>query len=132
MGWEPEAWGYHGDDGRCFTGQNIGRHFGPRYNKDDVIGCGINFRDRTAFFTKNGVKLGESGIMFTGTTLTLHPGTAFHEIARGKNYFPAVSLKQPGECIRANFGHTPFVYNIDDMVRVWIRELDYEEVLLTP
>ncbi|KAM0420815.1 hypothetical protein ACHAPT_011345 [Fusarium lateritium] len=100
VGWEPEAWGYHGDDGRCFTGQNIGRHFGPLYNANDVIGCGVNFRDNTAFFTKNGVKI----------------GTAFHDIIRGKLY-PTVSLKKPGEFIRANFGQTPFVYNIDDLMR---------------
>ncbi|EEU45534.1 uncharacterized protein NECHADRAFT_69522 [Fusarium vanettenii 77-13-4] len=100
VGWEPEAWGYHGDDGRCFTGQNIGRHFGPLYNTNDVIGCGVNFRDNTAFFTKNGVKI----------------GTAFHDVIRGKLY-PTVSLKKPGEFIRANFGQTPFVYNIDDLMR---------------
>ncbi|RSL66965.1 hypothetical protein CEP54_003523 [Fusarium duplospermum] len=100
VGWEPEAWGYHGDDGRCFTGQNIGRHFGPLYNANDVIGCGVNFRDSTAFFTKNGVKI----------------GTAFHDVIRGKLY-PTVSLKKPGEFIRANFGQTPFVYNIDDLMR---------------
>ncbi|KAK7403812.1 hypothetical protein QQX98_010409 [Neonectria punicea] len=91
IGWEPEAWGYHGDDGRCFTGQNIGRHYGPRYNTGDVIGCGVNFRDNTAFFTKNGVKI----------------GTAFHDVIRGKLH-PAISLKKPGEYIRANFGQTPF------------------------
>lgn len=59
VGWEPESWGYHGDDGRCFTGQNIGRPYGPTFNSGDVIGCGVNFRDHTAFFTKNGIKLGE-------------------------------------------------------------------------
>ncbi|RSL40781.1 hypothetical protein CEP53_013154 [Fusarium sp. AF-6] len=100
VGWEPEAWGYHGDDGRCFTGQNIGRHFGPLYNANDVIGCGVNFRDSTAFFTKNGVKI----------------GTAFHDVVRSKLY-PTISLKKPGEFIRANFGQTPFVYNIDDLMR---------------
>ncbi|KAI5467107.1 concanavalin A-like lectin/glucanase domain-containing protein [Mariannaea sp. PMI_226] len=100
VGWEPEAWGYHGDDGRCFTGQNIGRHYGPRYNKDDVIGCGVNFRDNSAFFTKNGVKI----------------GTAFHDIIKEKLY-PTISLKKPGEYVRANFGQTPFVYNIDDLMR---------------
>ncbi|KPM44768.1 hypothetical protein AK830_g1819 [Neonectria ditissima] len=100
IGWEPEAWGYHGDDGRCFTGQNIGRHYGPRYNTGDVIGCGVNFRDNTAFFTKNGVKI----------------GTAFHDVIRGKLH-PAISLKKPGEFIRANFGQTPFVYNIDDLMK---------------
>jgi hypothetical protein len=59
VGWEPESWGYHGDDGRCFTGQNIGKHFGPVFNTGDVIGCGVNFRDHTAFFTKNGHMLGK-------------------------------------------------------------------------
>lgn len=58
MGWEPESWGYHGDDGRTYTGQNIGRNYGPTFSLGDVIGCGVNFRDHTAFFTKNGVKLG--------------------------------------------------------------------------
>ncbi|KAF5016924.1 hypothetical protein F66182_11239, partial [Fusarium sp. NRRL 66182] len=100
VGWEPEAWGYHGDDGRCFTGQNIGRHYGPQYNEGDVIGCGVNFKENSAFFTKNGVKI----------------GTAFHDVARGKLY-PAISLKKPGESIHANFGQTPFVYNIDDLMR---------------
>ena len=60
VGWEPESWGYHGDDGRCFTGQNIGRHFGPSYNANDVVGCGVNFKENHAFFTKNGVKIGAS------------------------------------------------------------------------
>lgn len=58
IGWEPESWAYHGDDGRCFTAQNTGRHFGPTYNQGDVIGCGVNFRDNTAFFTRNGIKIG--------------------------------------------------------------------------
>ncbi|RGP81689.1 hypothetical protein FLONG3_176 [Fusarium longipes] len=100
VGWEPESWGYHGDDGRCFTGQNIGRHFGPIYNVNDVIGCGVNFKENSAFFTRNGVKI----------------GTAFNDVGRGKLY-PTISLKKPGECIRTNFGQTPFVYNIDDMMR---------------
>ncbi|KAH6968496.1 hypothetical protein DER45DRAFT_13526 [Fusarium avenaceum] len=100
IGWEPEAWGYHGDDGRCFTGQNVGRHYGPLYNIGDVIGCGVNFKENTAFFTKNGVKI----------------GTAFHDVTRGKLY-PAVSIKKPGESIRVNFGKTPFIYNIDDLMR---------------
>lgn len=42
---------------------------------------------------------------------------AFHDIAKGKLY-PAVSLKKPSEQIRANFGESPFMYNIDDIVKV--------------
>ncbi|KAM4057614.1 SPRY domain-containing protein [Hirsutella rhossiliensis] len=100
VGWEPESWGYHGDDGRCFSGQNIGRPYGPTFNAGDVVGCGVNFRDHTAFFTRNGVKL----------------GVAFHDVARSKLY-PSVSLKKPGEHVLVNFGQLPFVYNIDDMMR---------------
>lgn len=60
VGWEPESWGYHGDDGRAFSGQNVGKHYGPAFNIGDTIGCGVNFRDNTAFFTKNGIKIGKS------------------------------------------------------------------------
>ncbi|KAM3477215.1 hypothetical protein MY5147_002817 [Beauveria neobassiana] len=100
VGWEPESWGYHADDGRCFSGQNIGRPFGPTFTVGDVIGCGVNFRDRTSFFTKNGVKL----------------GVAFQDITKNRLY-PSVSLKKTGEHVLVNFGQTPFVYNIDDMMR---------------
>ncbi|ROV96824.1 hypothetical protein VMCG_07920 [Cytospora schulzeri] len=78
-GWEPESWGYHGDDGHCFASQNAGKHYGPTFTTGDVIGCGVNFRTGTAFFTKNGV----------------HLGTAFREV-RGKLY-PSVGMKKPGE-----------------------------------
>lgn len=99
VGWEPESWAYHGDDGRCFTGQNIGRPFGPTFTTGDVVGCGVNFRDRTAFFTKNGVKI----------------GVAFHDVARGKLY-PSVSLKKPREHVWVNFGQHPFIFDIDNMM----------------
>lgn len=58
IGWEADCVGYHGDDGRCFTGSNAGQSYGPEFNTGDVIGCGVNFLEHTAFFTKNGVNLG--------------------------------------------------------------------------
>ncbi|ATY59845.1 Ran-binding [Cordyceps militaris] len=100
VGWEPESWGYHADDGRCFAGQNVGRPFASGYSAGDVVGCGINFRNRTAFYTKNGVNL----------------GTAFHDINKGRLY-PSVSLKRAGEQVLFNFGQTPFVYRIDDTMK---------------
>lgn len=63
-GWEPESWGYHGDDGNSFAAQNVGKHYGPTFTTGDTIGCGINFRIGTAFFTKNGVALGMSRLLF--------------------------------------------------------------------
>jgi Ran-binding protein 9/10 len=59
-GWEPESWGYHGDDGHCFQAQNVGKQYGPTFGYGDTIGCGVNFRTGTAFFTKNGHYLGKS------------------------------------------------------------------------
>lgn len=61
-GWEPESWGYHGDDGFSFCSTSSGKAYGPKFGTADVIGCGINFRNNTAFFTKNGVNLGTLGI----------------------------------------------------------------------
>ena len=60
-GWEPDSWAYHGDDGKSFCEQSTGKAYGPTFATNDVIGCGVNFRTRKAFFTKNGVHLGKFG-----------------------------------------------------------------------
>lgn len=59
-GWEPESWAYHGDDGHSFCCQSSGKHYGPPFGAGDIIGCGINFKTGSAFFTKNGDHLGSS------------------------------------------------------------------------
>jgi hypothetical protein len=130
-GWEPESWGYHGDDGHCFQAQNVGKQYGPTFGYGDVIGCGVNFRTGTAFFTKNGHYLGkfdkEKGKqprvgLPPGPTcprmltlLTLNPGIAFREV-KGKLY-PSVGLKKTGEHVRVNFGQTPFMFDIDSVMK---------------
>lgn len=59
LGWTPGNWGYHNDDGKLYgEGSSPGRHFGERYNENDVVGCGVDFGDETAFFTKNGIIIG--------------------------------------------------------------------------
>ena len=57
-GWEPDSWAYHGDDGNIYSGQTTGKHYGTPFTAGDTIGCGINFRTSSAFFTKNGDYLG--------------------------------------------------------------------------
>lgn len=57
-GWEPDSYAYHGDDGQVFSSSTAGSPYGEKFGTLDVIGCGINFRTRSAFFTKNGVFLG--------------------------------------------------------------------------
>ncbi len=65
-GWEPESWAYHGDDGHSFCCQNSGKHYGPPFTAGDVIGCGVNFRTGSAFFTKNGDHLGSFSLAVLG------------------------------------------------------------------
>ena len=60
-GWEPDSFAYHGDDGQIFNNTTTGKNYGPKFGTLDVIGCGINFRRNTAFFTKNGQWLGMGG-----------------------------------------------------------------------
>lgn len=57
-GWTADSWGYHGDDGYKLT-QNTGDKYGPLYGEGDTIGCGVDFHEGSAFFTKNGVNLGK-------------------------------------------------------------------------
>lgn len=52
------SWGY------CCSYGNIedfwsGESYGPMYTCGDTIGCGVNFKTKTMFFTKNGSVLGK-------------------------------------------------------------------------
>ncbi|KAJ8105068.1 hypothetical protein OPT61_g10403 [Boeremia exigua] len=100
-GWEPDSFAYHGDDGQIFNNTTSGKNYGPKFGTLDVIGCGINFRTNTAFFTKNGHML----------------GTAFRDLKPNMPYYPTIGMKKPGETLRANFGQEPFAFDIDKMVQ---------------
>lgn len=56
-GWEPDSWGYHGDDGHSFASQNVGKAYADTFGVGDTVGCLINFRLNHALFTKNGREL---------------------------------------------------------------------------
>lgn len=66
LGWGEESWGYHGDDGKIFHDAPYGKSYGPTYETGDTIGCGVNFKDETAFFSKNGSVIGKSKGSRTG------------------------------------------------------------------
>lgn len=126
-GWEQESWAYHGDDGKTFFGDNQGqgKPYGPTFGVDDTIGCGVNFATGTAFFTKNGMFLGNLLPRSVCTACYViitanHPrlGNAFRDLKPGK-VFPSIGMKKyPGCHIRANFGQHPFVFDIDGMMDV--------------
>lgn len=121
-GWEPESWGFHGDDGHIFASQNVGKHYGEPFSSGDTIGCGVNFRTGSAFFTKNGKFLGtflglSCSVLPDCNMLTCHCdlGPAFKEV-KGKLY-PSVGMKRSGEHVRVNFGQTPFIFDIDTLMK---------------
>ncbi|KAI0470739.1 SPRY domain-containing protein [Xylariaceae sp. FL0804] len=99
-GWEPDTWGYHGDDGDIYSGANTGKRYKEKFGPGDVVGCGVNFRTGQVFFTKNGNS----------------QGLAFRDV-KEKKLYPSIGVKKPGEHIRVNFGQTPFIFDIDHVMR---------------
>ena len=96
-GWDRHTFGYHGDDGGYFRENGYPGHqqYGPTFGTNDVIGCGINFKTRSCFFTKNGKCL---GTVFKNMPLI--------------NLYPTVGVHSKGEIVSINFGQKPFLYNI--------------------
>ncbi|KAL2143086.1 hypothetical protein VTI28DRAFT_365 [Corynascus sepedonium] len=103
-GWEPDSWGYHGDDGHSFASQNVGKAYADTFGVGDTVGCLINFRLNHALFTKNGREL---PIAFKNVP--------FKDV-KGKLY-PIVGLKKKEDHIMANFGQRPFMFDIDGYMK---------------
>lgn len=57
MGATKKSFGYK-SDGKVFNGNATGEEFGPKYEKNDTIGCGIIMSKKHIFFTLNGRYLG--------------------------------------------------------------------------
>lgn len=115
-GWEPGSFAYHGDDGLFFTSTTSGKPFGPKFGTLDVIGCGINFRTNTAFFTKNGQYIGQSDGVSPERELIIL-GAPFKDLKPNVQYYPSIGMKKPNEALRANFGQEPFAFDIDSVVQ---------------
>ncbi|KAI9267035.1 concanavalin A-like lectin/glucanase domain-containing protein [Helicostylum pulchrum] len=94
-GWGEHSWGYHGENGNIYAGPGTEKTYGPKYGTGDIIGCGIDFRDMSAFYTKNGLYL----------------GTAFGNV-KDTDIYPFVGFKTHKEQIEANFGLSPFKFDI--------------------
>lgn len=49
--WEPNSYGYHGDDGRKYCANGKGEEYGPKFTAGDTIGAGIHMAKQEIFFT---------------------------------------------------------------------------------
>lgn len=98
-GWEPNSFGYHGDDGFLYHGHGKGESFGPKFTTGDTVGAGINYASQTIFFTKNG--------KFVGSTPKDVKGSLF----------PTIGLHSPNEKVDVNFGQRAFVFDIEQLAQ---------------
>lgn len=94
LGWENFTIGYHGDDGKLYHGKGRQCRYGPIFTTDDVIGCGVDMKNRVIFFTKNGAALG-----IASTNLP------------DKTWFPTIGLCSSNEKVKVNFGQEKFLFN---------------------
>eukprot|EP01117_Protostelium_nocturnum_P010705 TRINITY_DN3855_c0_g1_i3.p1 TRINITY_DN3855_c0_g1~~TRINITY_DN3855_c0_g1_i3.p1 ORF type:complete len:2342 (+),score=837.04 TRINITY_DN3855_c0_g1_i3:2301-9326(+) len=94
-GSDPKSYGYHGDGSRHIRYEK-GESYGPKFGKNDVVGCGINIKRGTIFFTKNGELLEQAC-----------------KNVRGKFYPVAgVSGSSGDVTIQVNFGQMPFLFDL--------------------
>ncbi|KAK9826873.1 hypothetical protein WJX81_006034 [Elliptochloris bilobata] len=99
-GWEPQSYGYHGDDGKRFNGNAQGDDFGPTFSTGDVVGAGVHLERQEIFFTLNGK----------------HLGVAFRNIS-SVPLWPTIGLHSKNEQVTVNFGADPFRFDLAAMVQ---------------
>ena len=104
-GWDPNSFGYHGDDGGIFHASgSMVQQYGPTYGVGDVVGCGIDFLKGHLFYTLNGKYL----------------GAAFSNLSTAilqQDWFPVVGLDS--NClVQCNFGcDKPFCFDLSGMIQ---------------
>ncbi|KAJ3541274.1 hypothetical protein NMY22_g3955 [Coprinellus aureogranulatus] len=114
-GWEPNSWGYHGDDGRSFYAHKEGTPYSQTFGSGDTVGCGIDFSTRRAFYTKNGHFL----------------GNVFDNVGKDTELYPFVGLQHVGESVRVNFGQESFRFDIETYVQQQ-KTATWNRIMATP
>ncbi|KAL7952371.1 ankyrin repeat-containing domain protein [Trichoderma compactum] len=74
LGWESESWGYHADIG-AMHGNKVYSTELPTYGTGHIIGCEIDLRHGTAFFRKDGKRLGDR--TFENIRGQIYPAVSF-------------------------------------------------------
>jgi hypothetical protein len=49
--WDIGSYGYHGDDGRKYSGSGKGDEYGPTFTTGDTVGACIHWGRQEIFFT---------------------------------------------------------------------------------
>uniref|UniRef100_A0A7S4VV69 B30.2/SPRY domain-containing protein n=1 Tax=Ditylum brightwellii TaxID=49249 RepID=A0A7S4VV69_9STRA len=104
-GWDEHSYGYHGDDGGIFhAGGDMIRKFGPTFGMYDTVGCGIDYKTKSIFFTRNGEFLGFAFAELDDSILQ-------------NGLYPTVGVDT--NCpLFINFGEKPFEFSLEPF-RKW-------------
>ncbi|RIB16693.1 concanavalin A-like lectin/glucanase domain-containing protein [Gigaspora rosea] len=126
-----DSWGYHSDDGNFFDCSEIEEPYGPTFKTGDTIGCCLDFRNNTVFYTKNGINL---GIVFRDLKYNeLHEKKDKKDLENDLYYLCiGIRPKNGPIFIEANFGHKEFKYSAitdndidnDQLKEKWIKALE--------
>ena len=104
MGSTKKSYAYK-SDGKALNGNVTGEDFGPKFEKNDVIGCGLILSKNQIFFTLNGRFLGTP---FPNIELNL------------ESIYPSICLQSVSEEVASNFCGSsldPFVYDLESLVQ---------------
>lgn len=100
LGTTKKSYGYK-SDGKIYNnkvGPGNGDEYGAKFEKGDVVGCGLIMPRRQVFFTCNGRYL----------------GTAFSNVEILKDsLYPSVCLQSLNEEITSNFGTELFLFDLE-------------------
>ena len=62
--------------------------------------------------------MARTAVLFFLVTLNFPSSLHFHLVSLQPNLYPTVGLQTPGEIVDANFGQQPFVYDIEEVMKV--------------
>lgn len=103
-GSENNSFGYQSDGCVYHGSPTLSTKFGPRFNENDIIGCGVDFLSQSLFFTRNGIFLGKA---FEGKV----------PVGAGTRLFPTIGLQGRGVRVTTNFGQHPFYFAFENHLK---------------